>query len=280
MNARPAPAPDNAADPHAIAVCYPARFVVSVTAIVALAGACVFVPPVAPQNGWWWDMAMAAGLLACGLLFALPVIAPRSWIEFGGDPRALSVVLTLHRDVSYGVLAFSVVHAIGLVVIDPTVVEYLKLSARWPLLAALAATLLLCVLIVSSLFRLALALRYRTWRRWHIALSAVTMGLVLWHVLDAGYYIDTPLLRITFVALAVGPSLLGLVEGRWHAARAVPDARPRGLLAAPRQRAFHLRLLVLLTALWIAAIAIFAIPAPDSRAEREAQCRKMNCISW
>ena len=71
--------------------------------------------------------------------------------------------------------------------IDTTLIEYLKLSAPWSMLASLSSLLLLLGLLFSSWYRIALGIRYRSWRLWHVGLSLAAVGLMAFHVVDAGY---------------------------------------------------------------------------------------------
>ncbi|HJP36219.1 MAG TPA: hypothetical protein QF901_09520 [Gammaproteobacteria bacterium] len=261
----------------------PARWGVCFLATVTIPLILLFTHPVAPQNGWWWDILMGVGMLGVGLMIAVPLISPRVWVHFSGDPRALRFVLYVHRDVSYVVLLLTAIHVVGLLLIDAVLIEYLKLSAPWSMLAAIVAAVMLLVLVLSSLYRIDFHLRYRSWRLWHGGFSGLTMALVAFHVVDAGFYINSPIKKAVFVVLAAGPSLATIGAGSWHAlARATvhgetsPGTVPA--LRIPTGRAFSARLVGILTFLWLASILIFAIPTAGSRAEEQANpCPESVC---
>jgi len=243
----------------------------------------LLVGPRIPQNGLWWDMLMGAGMLAMGFMIAVPLISPRVWLHFGGNPRALRFVLNIHNDVSYAVLLLTLVHVIGLVILDPTVVEYLKLSASWSMLAATGSAILLAVLTLSSLYRTQFKLRYRFWRVWHVVLSVAAMSLMVFHVVDAGFYANSTIKKAVFIVLAAGPSLMSLGAGGWHemaraAAKEAGESPGHAVLRLPSSRRFSLRLVTLLAIFWLLNVFVFAIPHPDSRAEEQAHpCPESVC---
>jgi len=264
----------------------PVRWGLCFYATVTIPLGCLFIYPVAPQNGWWWDILMGTGMLAAGLMIALPLLSPRVWVYLGGNARALRLVLYVHRDVSYVVVLFMSIHIVGLLLIDPTLTEYLKLSAPWSMLAANLAVIMLLVLVASSLFRIELDLRYRSWRNWHVGLSSVIMALMAFHVVDSGYYVNSPIKKAIFIILAAGPSLASLGAGGWHLlaraaahSEALPTASSRGLRIATG-RASSARLVGLLAILWLVSIIVFAIPESGSRAERQAHPCPEGICGW
>jgi hypothetical protein len=257
----------------------PARFGLSFILTVSIPLALLYVHPVASQNGWWWDFLMGAGMLAAGMMIAVPLIAPRVWVFYGGNARALRLLLHLHRDVTYVVLTLVLVHIVGLVIIDEAIVEYLKLSAPWSMLAAITSSVLLLVLTVTSLYRTELSLRYRTWRVWHVGMSVAAVALMAVHVVDAGFYVNSPIKKAVFIALVAGPSLASFGISAWYRlARRTAYGTHKTALSLPLARAFSARLVVLLTILWLFCLIPYAIPEPGSRADEQAnECVESIC---
>jgi hypothetical protein len=261
----------------------PVRWCVCFVLTVMIPLVFLFIVPQVPQNGLWWDMLMGAGMLAMGFMIAVPLISPRVWLHFGGDPRALRFVLNIHNDVSYAVLLLTLVHIVGLVIVDPIVIEYLKLSASWSMLAATGSAILLLMLALSSLYRTQLKLRYRSWRIWHVALSVAAMFLMAFHVVDAGFYANSTMKKAIFIVLAAGPSLMSLGAGGWHemartVARGGGGRSGRAVLRLPTSRRFSLRLVTLLAIFCLLNVFVFAIPQPGSRAEEQAHpCPESIC---
>lgn len=219
---------------------------------------------------------MVAGLLGAALIAALPLVSPRIWHRFGGDPTKLRSVLFWHADLSYVAVTLVLVHTLGIVVLDQTSIEYLKLSAPWSMLAATVATVLLLALLVSSWYRIRLGIRYRSWRRWHVGLSLAATGLMAFHVVDAGYFVNSPIKMIVFAALMAGPIAMALVGGalaRGHA-RAPDGATTMTLPDAfevPATRAGSRRFIALICGLLFAAVISVAIPQAGSRPANEAR---------
>lgn len=255
---------------------FPSRLGIVVAATLTLPLALLFLAPRAPQNGLSWDALMVAGFLGAALIAALPLVSPRIWHRFGGDPTQLRSVLFWHADLSYVAVALVVAHTLGIVVLDQTSIEYLKLSAPWSMLAAIVATLLLLALLVSSWYRINLGIRYRSWRQWHVALSLAATGLMTFHVIDAGYFVNSSIKAVVFIALMAGPSAMALVDGalaRGHArapdgalAIALPDT-----FEVPATRAGSRRFITLVCALLLIAVIGTAIPQAGSRPANEAR---------
>ena len=258
----------------------PVRFGMAVLATITITLLLWFIPPRAPQNGWWWDLLMGIGMLAAGLMLALPAIAPRVWVNYGGHPRGLQYLLYLHRDVTYLVLLLVFIHIVGLIVFDQTTIEYLKLSAPWSMLSATIAAVVLLVITISSLFRAELNVRYRAWRNWHIGMSIAAMALTTFHIVDAGFYLNSSIKKAVFVTLVAGPSLVSFGVSRWRGTSnlgAQQNQRQR-VLRMPSARADSLRLITLLGILWFVWMVCFAIPEAGSRGDRQAnQCAARGC---
>jgi hypothetical protein len=266
-------------DDYALPLRWSWIFFASVTLPLAL----LFVYPVAPQNGVYWDLAMVVGSLAAGLMIAVPIVSPRVWLHYGGNARALRALLYLHHDVSYAIVILLLLHVLGLVYLDPTVIEYLKLSAPWSMLAGLIAALLVLVLVISSRYRISLNLRYAKWRTLHVGMSVVAMVLMTFHIIDAGFFVNSPLKKIIFLLLAAGPSLVAFGLGRWRGsdrlgASKAMDFSAESLLRMPRARAYSLRIVFLLVLLCLVSMVNFALPTAGSRAEQQAQlCTGTTC---
>ncbi len=260
---------------------FPSRLGVVVAATLSLPLVLLFLAPRAPQNGLLWDILMVTGLLGAAVIAALPLVSPRIWLRFGGDPAKLRAVLYWHADLAYVAVTLIIVHTIGLVVLDQTSIEYLKLSAPWSMLAALAATVLLLVLLISSWYRIGLGIRYRGWRQWHVGLSLLATGLMTFHVLDAGYFVNSSIKLTVFVTLMAGPSAMALVDGalaRGHARAPQGVAVPPDAFAVPATRAGSRRFTVLTCGLLFIAVISVAIPQAGSRPANEARaCLAAQC---
>lgn len=261
----------------------PLRWLFCVIACVSIPLALLFVAPIAPQNGLAWDLLMGVGMLGAGLFIAVPIVSPRAWISVGGNPGFLREILFFHRDISYLAIALVFIHTIGIVIADWTVIEYLKLSAPWSMLAAIIALLLMLGIVGSSVYRIKLNIRYKSWRIWHVGLSTVTIALMTFHILDVGYFVNSPLKKAIFVVLAGGPALVTFgIRSRGRSRSSQTDGHRHDAMqpASGRRgaRQFSFRVVTLLVILWMSSIFIFAVPKPESRAEQQSiDCRSISC---
>lgn len=159
-----------------------------------------------PAGGWSWDLLNGLGLGACALL-----------VELGrssaSPPRQPG--LALHRRLAEASALLVLAHAIGLLVLEPTLLVWLTPEGPGYLLAGIAGGIGVLVLTVSAwpgprrrLFA------GRAFRSWHRATSLLVVPLVAWHVAGAGFYLSTPVAVGAFLALAAGLPL-----GAWGARR-------------------------------------------------------------
>ena len=228
------------------------------------------VPPHVPQNALWWDYFMALGYLATGLLLLLPLITTRFWFLLGGDAVESREILSAHRIVTYVMLLLLMLHIGGLLIIDPLVVEYLKPSAPWGMLAALLATVAIALSIVQSEFRIKLNMRHNRWRYWHSILTVVAVAGTFYHLLEAKYFVRSVSEFFTLAVLcAAAGGLIFLVKRNYQPGVRVANSGAGQML---------LRVTLLMTVLTSIVVFVFAIPADGNRSERQAlQCLLEDC---
>ncbi|MEE4300341.1 MAG: hypothetical protein V2J24_12945 [Pseudomonadales bacterium] len=161
-----------------------------------------------------WNLLNGAGFAACGLFVGL------SWLS--ASP-ARQPGLDAHSDLALWICLFATIHALGLLAAEPTLLEYLGPGAPVYMLVGVLALLVLLALTAASYP----GPRQRVWRSWP-AFRAwhrwLWLGLLLaiaWHVLGAGFYLDTPAARL----LGLGVLVL-LPLGFWLDRRLLRD-RPR-----------------------------------------------------
>jgi len=210
----------------------------------------------------WWDAVIGTGFAAMGALAVLPFLSARWWAAQTRDADRLRVVQALHRQLSYLLAALLVVHVVGLVVLEPRVIDYLLPTAPGYMLAGLGALVLVTVLIATSLGRVRRRWSHAGWRHWHAMMSALTIGLTGWHLWGAAYWVATlPALAVAGWLLAV-PTVLSLLWHRHPPARLAADA-PH----LPHQRhAVGTRLVWSLGVFVVIAVVVFTWrPVGDAR---------------
>ncbi|HET6604214.1 MAG TPA: ferric reductase-like transmembrane domain-containing protein [Xanthomonadaceae bacterium] len=152
-------------------------------------------------GGLGWDFAMAlgyAGIAMTGIQFALTARFRHATAPFGIDivyyfHRWLAVLAFVLIGVHVAVLSLAYPAAMG--PLDPR-------NAPWPMTAGRAAFVLFGIVVVTSLWRRQLRIAYDGWRRIHAALTTLALVLAIGHVAGSGHYLDTPVKRVLWVALA------------------------------------------------------------------------------
>lgn len=166
-------------------------------------------------GGLLWDLLNGAGFAACALFVQL------SWLS--ASP-ARQPMLDAHADLALWICGFAMLHGIGLLVAEPTLLEYLEADAPLYMLMGVLALVMLLALTWASFPRA----RQRVWqswpafRSWHRWTWLFLLGAIAWHVLGSGFYLDTALARLLGVA-----ALLVMPLGFWLDRRLLRRAPPR-----------------------------------------------------
>lgn len=127
-----------------------------------------------------WDVANALGYVCFALFLYL-------FVDVGSGPRQRP-----HQLMSYLAGATLLAHVLILWLPDPSLWSYLSWYAPAYMLAGIAAAVCVVLLIITSLprWRRVLHARYPEFRRLHKVLSALLLGLCLWHMLGSGLYLN------------------------------------------------------------------------------------------
>jgi len=163
----------------------------------ALLGACMIAPiallalfPSPPGIYPLWDWANAMGYLALAITLLLFVYKGRARVFPAFSGRFFA---NLHRDLGYIVILLLLGHVGLLLLAEPLLLEHIKPTAPLHMLAGLIAMILLLLLFISSIP----ALRRRLWRNYylfrhvHAVVAVMVVGLVLYHVLLSGFYLNS-----------------------------------------------------------------------------------------
>jgi hypothetical protein len=169
-----------------------------------------------PAGGLIWDFLNALGF--CGL-------AALVYLGWDSESPARQPALRLHSNLAIVAALVTGAHLLGFLIWDPTVVEYLKLKAPWYMHAGLVG--FVCVLVLASTSfpapRKWLYGRFPRFRGWHLGLSIAALGLSVWHVLGAGFYLSQWYQQLALGALAIGVPMFAYQRRR--------TGRPLGTLA-------------------------------------------------
>jgi predicted CXXCH cytochrome family protein len=231
----------------------------------------VTLPAFAGFVGLAWEGAQWAGLagaVACIVLSGSPV-RPRD-----SEPPTL-FSLRLHTLIGWVALIAVVVHVGGLLLVDRTVVEYLKPTAPLYQFAGIAAVFVLLGLIFTSLAgaRRRLWKSHRGFQATHVVLACALSALIAVHIVVTARYLGGRGRRAWFVAATIGAILMLLRARRPSGGRANAGAG----IAAPTRRQFvfgrHSTLIVGVVGICAAAIAGL-LPAAIGAALREPLIRR------
>ena len=140
-------------------------------------------------------------------------------------PFGVDLLIRVHRAMGYAVVILVLLHIVVLVADDPERARLLNaLHAPDRARAGMVATLALCGLIVTSVWRRRLRLHYERWRVLHLMLASLALAGCVVHVLLVREYTATPVIRwalVAFAAVAV-VALFHLRVGRQFAATRRP----------------------------------------------------------
>jgi len=160
-----------------------------------------------PAGEFTWDFLNALGF--CGL-------AALAYLGWDSESPAKQPALRLHSNLAIVAAVITGAHVIGFLVWDPTVVEYLKPRAPWYMHAGTVGLVCVLILAITSFPtpRKRVYGRFPRFRGWHLGLSIAALGLAVWHVLGAGFYLHAWYHQLLLGLVAIGLPTLAYVRRR------------------------------------------------------------------
>ena len=157
---------------------------------------------VPPARDFWTEFSSAiayVGLAMMGLQFGLT-----ARFRYVTEPWGEDVIYHFHRLLSLVALGSVIAHPIILFVVDPARLRLLNFFqappvARW----AALSTYSLIALVVMSLWRVQLRIRYEIWHSTHILLAVVAIVAGIIHMIGWGFYLDDPGKRALWIGLSI-----------------------------------------------------------------------------
>jgi predicted ferric reductase len=163
----------------------------------------IMLTPSPPARGFWTEFSAAlgfAGLTMLGLQFAITSRFRRASAPYGMD-----LVLQFHRHISLLAAGLIAAHVLILFVSRPETLGLLNvLEAPWRARFGLTALLALIALIVLSLWRVEIRMRYEPWRVVHGALAVAILGFGAAHVIGVAHYLELFWKQVLWVLMALG----------------------------------------------------------------------------
>jgi predicted ferric reductase len=156
------------------------------------------------HRGFWREFAVAlgfVGLSMMGLQFVLVARLRTVAAPFGED-----ALVHFHRYMGYAGTVFILAHPVLLIVlVDPSYLERVNpFTAPWAGRFGTLSILCLLVVIVTSIWRLALRISYEVWQGFHLVLSTVAITAALVHVELIGHYVDQLWKRALWIVMTLG----------------------------------------------------------------------------
>ncbi len=170
-----------------------------------------------PSGGFWWDFLAALGYCA------LTLIAFMGW---DSESPVRTPRLRLHRNLAFLATVVTTAHALGYLILDQTVLEYLKPSAPNYMLLGILAWLLLIATTYTSLPvpRKQTYPDFSSFRGWHRILYLALLSMAAWHTFATDFSLSNHWQVITLLLLLVGAPLIAYLSRRAGAAPPVSDA--------------------------------------------------------
>ena len=156
--------------------------------------------PRPPAREFLRDFSVSLGFVTMSLL-GLQTI-PTSRLKFITRYFPMEKLYDVHHKLSILTFILAVVHPVLLFINNPETLRLLNFAtAPWRARAALLSLLAMLVLIVTSVWREAIKLRYDVWRWIHDAMTLFAIGLALFHMFRVNYYMSLSYQRVLWLAL-------------------------------------------------------------------------------
>lgn len=168
-----------------------ATFWIAIYLIIALVPLAILLlyPPSLEGRGFWIEFSVALGFIGLAMMalqFALTARINRIEASFGID-----IILQFHRYISLVAFGLILIHPILLFIHQPETLQLLNFfEAPWRAQAAVAGTIALIILVITSIFRKRLKIPYEPWRTLHGVLAMIALVLGLVHAIGVSYYLS------------------------------------------------------------------------------------------
>lgn len=147
------------------------------------------------------EVSVALGFIGMALL-GLQMI-PTSRLKFFVRAFPMDTLYNFHHGLSIFTFVLLLAHPILLFINNPETLQLLNLvTAPWRARAAVFAILAMLILVVSSVWRELMKIRYDVWRWIHDGLAFLAIGLGLYHMFKVNYYMALTSQKVIWLVLA------------------------------------------------------------------------------
>jgi predicted ferric reductase len=156
--------------------------------------------PRPPGREFLRDFSVSLGFITMSLL-GLQTI-PTSRLKFITQYFPMEKLYSIHHKMSILTFILAVIHPILLFINNPETLRLLNFAtAPWRARAALISLLAMLVLIVTSVWREAIKMKYDVWRWVHDAMTLIAVGMALFHMFRVNYYMSLTYQRVLWLGL-------------------------------------------------------------------------------
>jgi predicted ferric reductase len=151
---------------------------------------------------FWIEFSAAIGYVGLGMMGLQFGLTAR--FRYVTEPWGEDVIYHFHRQLSLVAVGLVIAHPIILFIEQPNRVRLLNFFeappvARWAALSTYSAI----ALVVMSLWRARLRIRYEIWHFSHIALAMLAIVAGMIHMIGWGYYLGDPIKRGLWIGLSI-----------------------------------------------------------------------------
>lgn len=146
------------------------------------------------------EVSVALGFLAMALL-GLQTI-PTSRLKFFTRAFPMETLYDIHHRLSIFTCVLAIAHPVLLFINNPQTLRLLNfITAPWRARAALLSILAMLVLILTSVWREVMKLKYDVWRWIHDGLAFLAIGLGLFHMFKVNHYMALTYQKVIWLTL-------------------------------------------------------------------------------
>jgi 3-phenylpropionate/trans-cinnamate dioxygenase ferredoxin reductase subunit len=162
----------------------------------------MLIEPKPAGREFWREFSVALGFTGLAMMTLQFVLSAR--IKFLKAPYGSDIVYYFHKQISLVTFFLILAHPIILFVFDPATLNLLNfLTAPTRARAAVIATIALSALIMTSVFRKQLGIKYIPWRIAHGILATFAVAFALVHIKLVGYYLSAPWKQVLWLIYSI-----------------------------------------------------------------------------
>jgi predicted ferric reductase len=155
-----------------------------------------------PARDFWTEFSVALGYAGLAMMCLQFGLTAR--FRYVTNPWGEDVIYHFHRQISLVAVGLVVAHPLILFAVRPELLALLNsIQAPWRARFAAMSTYSLIAIVVMSLWRVKLKIRYETWHLTHIVLAVVAVTAGIAHMIGWGFYLVYPWKRALWIGMTI-----------------------------------------------------------------------------